>query len=318
MAKGPAQLPRDHVQDMLREVAGKVIGIGHLHRHLAELPQGTAIDLGDYLIESSHAFVKSLALQTRIGIVHRLDARCPAKAEQVQPVALIVGEVIMIAVKHAHPTGLPVEISIYCGRNAQGRVVVEIEDDGVGFPENFDPMRDGGTGLRLIRHPRPLARSRARDRVRQFGNTLPAHPPPSPRRRHNRALEARPKHRAGCRNVEGLGRSLGAASGVLGLLAGLVLVVWGELTPHPPHIPGPDKLQHFLAYSGFPGSPRRRAAATWPPSCSASSRSAERWRSPRCSPGRDAEWLDEAANTVGAVLVGSRGSCFLRLLGSRD
>lgn len=156
VAKGPAQLPRDHVQDMLREVAGKVIGIGHLHRHLAELPQGTAIDLGDYLIESSHAFVKSLALQTRIGIVHRLDARCPAKAEQVQPVALIVGEVIMNAVKHAHPTGLPVEISIYCGRNAQGRVVVEIEDDGVGFPENFDPMRDGGTGLRLIRH---LARS---------------------------------------------------------------------------------------------------------------------------------------------------------------
>lgn len=152
VAKGPAQLTRDDVQDILREVAGKVVGIGHLHRRLAELPQDATIDLGDYLIESSHAFVKSLALQTRIGIVHRLDARCPAKAEQVQPIALIVGEIIMNAVKHAHPTGLPVEILIYCGRNAQGRVVVEVEDDGVGFPENFDPMKDGGTGMRLIRH----------------------------------------------------------------------------------------------------------------------------------------------------------------------
>jgi|HubBroStandDraft_5_1064220.scaffolds.fasta_scaffold45975_2 two-component sensor histidine kinase len=152
VAKGPPHLSRDHVQGLLREVAGKVVGIGHLHRRLAELPQDSEIELGDYLIESSHAFVKSLALQTRIGIVHRLDTRCPAKAEQVQPIALIVGEIIMNAVKHAHPTGLPVEISIYCGRNAQGRVVVEVEDDGVGFPENFDPIKDGGTGMRLIRH----------------------------------------------------------------------------------------------------------------------------------------------------------------------
>ena len=152
VAKGPPQLSRDDVQGLLREVAGKVVGIGHLHRRLAEIPHDSEIELGDYLIESSHAFVKSLALQTRIGIVHRLDARCPAKAEQVQPIALIVGEIIMNAVKHAHPTGLPVEISIYCGRNAQGRVVVEIEDDGVGFPENFNPMKDGGTGMRLIRH----------------------------------------------------------------------------------------------------------------------------------------------------------------------
>lgn len=152
VAKGPDRLARDEVQGMLREVAGKVVGIGHLHRRLAELPQDAEIELGNYLIESSHAFVKSLSLQTKVGIVHRLETRCLAKAEQVQPVALIVGEVIMNAVKHAHPTGLPVEISIYCGHNAQGRVVLEIEDDGVGFPENFDPTRDGGTGMRLIRH----------------------------------------------------------------------------------------------------------------------------------------------------------------------
>jgi two-component sensor histidine kinase len=152
VGKGPERLAREQVQGLLREVAGKVIGIGHLHRKLASLPQDEIIDLGDYLIESSHAFVKSLALQARVGIVHRLDARCPAKAEQVQPVALIVGEVIMNAVKHAHPTGIPIEISIYCGRNAHGRTVIEVEDDGVGLPENFNTATDGGTGMRLIRH----------------------------------------------------------------------------------------------------------------------------------------------------------------------
>lgn len=151
VAKGPAQLSRDEVHAILREVAGKVIGIGQLHRRLIDMPQNETIDLGDYLIESSQALVKSLSLHTRVGIVHRLETRCPARAEQVQPMALIVGEIVMNAIKHAHPTGIPIEIAIYCGRKADGRMLVEIEDDGVGFPEGFDPMNGGGVGLRLIR-----------------------------------------------------------------------------------------------------------------------------------------------------------------------
>jgi two-component sensor histidine kinase len=151
VAKGPTHVTREDVHGMLHEVAGKVISIGHLHRRLSDMPPGENIDLGDYLIESSQSLVKSLALEGRVFIVHCLDARCPAKAEQVQPVSLIVGEVIMNAVKHAHPTGIPVEISIRCGRDATGRTIVEIGDDGIGFPEGVDPRAGGGTGLRLIR-----------------------------------------------------------------------------------------------------------------------------------------------------------------------
>lgn len=151
LAKGPASYSRDEVRSLLREVAGKVIGVGQLHRRLVAMHPDEMMDLGDYLIESSHALVKSLALGGRVGIVHRLDARCPAKAEQVQTVALIVGEIIMNAIKHAHPTGLPVEIAIACGHNAAKRVMVEIGDDGVGLPETFDVRKDGGTGLKLIR-----------------------------------------------------------------------------------------------------------------------------------------------------------------------
>ncbi len=151
VAKGPLQFTREEVHGMLREVAAKVISVGNLHRKLSDQPQEGLLDLGDYLIESSQTLVKSLSLEAHIGFVHRLDAKCPAKAEQVQPVALIVGEVIMNAIKHAHPTGIPVEISIRCGRDATGRTIVEIEDDGIGLPEGFDPNTDGGTGLRLIR-----------------------------------------------------------------------------------------------------------------------------------------------------------------------
>lgn len=151
LTKGPVLFAREDVRGMLQEVVGKVIGVSQLHRRLATMPGDETIDLGDHLIESSHALVKSLVPAGRVGIVHRIDAHCPAKADQVQTVSLIVGEVIMNAIKHAHPTGIPVEISIYCGRNSSGRTVVEVADDGVGLPENFDPGTQGGAGLRLIR-----------------------------------------------------------------------------------------------------------------------------------------------------------------------
>jgi len=151
VGKGQAQLAREDVQALLREIAGRVVSVGQLHRRLIDSTPEQALDLGDYLIESSHALVKSLSLQDRVGIVHRLEARCVARPEQVQPIALIVGEIIMNAIKHAHPTGIPVEIVIYCGRTGNGRTLIEIADDGVGFPENFDPAKDGGIGLKLIR-----------------------------------------------------------------------------------------------------------------------------------------------------------------------
>jgi two-component sensor histidine kinase len=151
VAKGPAHLARDDVHTMLREVAGKVISVGHLHRTLAGKPREETLDLGEYLVESSLALVKTLSLEARIGIVHRLDCRAPVKAETAQQAALIVNEVVMNAIKHAHPTSLPIEIAICCGRDAKGRIAVEVNDDGIGLPEAFDPKKDGGLGFRLMR-----------------------------------------------------------------------------------------------------------------------------------------------------------------------
>ncbi|HVV66405.1 MAG TPA: sensor histidine kinase [Rhizomicrobium sp.] len=150
VASGPASLSREAVHQALREIVAKVVALGHLHHHLAMLPPGETVDLGEYLVESAQSLVKSLSLEASVGIVHQLASKCPARADQVQPVALIASEIIMNAVKHAHPTGLPVEISVRCAREG-GRTTVEVEDDGVGLPERFDPERDGGLGFRLIR-----------------------------------------------------------------------------------------------------------------------------------------------------------------------
>ena len=100
------------------------------------------------------------------------------------------------------------------------------------------------------------------------------------------------------------------------------VVIWGELTPHPPslEVETSDKLLHFLAYFGLAaiaatalGRGRRLAYAVF--GLIVLGGLLEILQS---FTGRDAEWLDEMANSLGAVLGALAGLLFLRLVRSRD
>lgn len=151
LARGPGYVSRDQARELLHDIAGKITSISLLHRHLSTRPNVPDLDVGNFLIESSVAIVASLALIEQVGIVQRLSTQCRVKPEQAQQLGLILSEIMMNAVKHAHPSGIPTQIHIDCSRAADGSVVIEIGDDGVGLPEGFDPKTGGGTGFHLIR-----------------------------------------------------------------------------------------------------------------------------------------------------------------------
>jgi two-component sensor histidine kinase len=151
LARGPEMLTRGSVHSMLQETAGKIIGVSQLHRTLAHSPGERAVDLNSYLVENCRALIAQLGLSERVGIAYQLGQKCAVIADQAQTIGLIVNEIVMNAVRHAHPTDLPVHIQIDCGRDSDRRGFIEIRDDGVGLPENFDEARDGGLGFRLIR-----------------------------------------------------------------------------------------------------------------------------------------------------------------------
>jgi two-component sensor histidine kinase len=67
--------------------------------------------------------------------------------EQAQYLGLLLNEVMINALKHAHPTGLPVQLEICCERRANGRVTIVIADDGVGLSEAENA---NGVGFKLI------------------------------------------------------------------------------------------------------------------------------------------------------------------------
>lgn len=94
--------------------------------------------------------------------------------------------------------------------------------------------------------------------------------------------------------------------GALAFFPALVVVAWGELTPHPPRLAGPwawDKADHFTAYFGLAllaslGWGLRRSLVWIALGVIALGGALELLQS---LVGRDAEWLDQLANTLGAL-----------------
>ena len=87
----------------------------------------------------------------------------------------------------------------------------------------------------------------------------------------------------------------------------LALVAWGELTPHPPPLPGPwvwDKLDHYTAYAGLAlmGSLGRWPRLSLLASFLAATTLGGVLEILQSFVGRDAEWGDVLANAIGAAI----------------
>lgn len=150
LKRGPEQLSRQHVIDLLRHAAGRIVAVGHLHRRLAS-SSSEHLDLGPFLASSCTELMALLAMDDRLRVTENLSEGCRATAEQASVLCLVMNEVLVNALKYAHPDGSLLNMRLSC-EAAAGHTVVEIADDGVGLPEGFDEERDGGVGFKLIRN----------------------------------------------------------------------------------------------------------------------------------------------------------------------
>lgn len=106
--------------------------------------------------------------------------------------------------------------------------------------------------------------------------------------------------------------------GALAFFPALAVVAWGELTPHPPRLEGPwlwDKADHFTAYFGL----ALLATLAW------GLRRSLIWvvlavialggslEGLQALVGRDAEWGDQLANTLGALTGGGLAAAYLAI-----
>ena len=152
VGKGRALAP-DVAQKILEEIAARIEAVAHLHRALALSPHESALEPGDYLRQICTMAQQTFDPNGRVDLTMDVAGGSPLAPERLGALGLIVNEALINAMKYAHPSGVDGQITVTCRPMFGDSLLVTIEDDGVGLPENceFETGVGGGVGFRVMR-----------------------------------------------------------------------------------------------------------------------------------------------------------------------
>jgi two-component sensor histidine kinase len=138
------------VRQLLDGIAARIGTMSQLHRILSRVSCDGEVSLGPHLKEVTDTLVAALASpEQQVRVIHGGDA-CLVEMRQIQPMVLILCEIFINAMKYAHPTHVPLIMTVDCARTDDGRLVLSISDDGVGLPEGFEPGNNHGIGFGVM------------------------------------------------------------------------------------------------------------------------------------------------------------------------
>jgi two-component sensor histidine kinase len=135
---------------LLDDIDARIEVTAKLHRSLAQTKNANGVNLGNFLEEIAE-MISTLNPAGKMELT--VDNACDGCIDPRHALhaGLITAELLTNASKYAHPSGVVVKVTIRCETDEDGSFTVEVTDDGVGFPENFDPYSDGGLGFQLMR-----------------------------------------------------------------------------------------------------------------------------------------------------------------------
>jgi len=135
---------------LLDGIAARISMIAQIHQRFSGSPEGNVVALGSHLHEICDGFVAAFSSERQPVQVDYRCGECLVPARYIQSLTLIASEILLNALKYAHPAGAPLRLGVAC-EERKGSLVLTIDDDGVGLPEGFDPAKDGDFGFRVIR-----------------------------------------------------------------------------------------------------------------------------------------------------------------------
>ncbi len=150
ISKSGRTFTTEQVCMLLDDIDARIEVTAKLHKSLAQAVNGNGVNLGDFLGEISE-MISTLSPEARMDLT--VDNSCDGYIDPRHALhaGLITAELLTNASKYAHPSGLVVKVNVLCETKDDGSFMVEVTDDGVGFPEDFDPSTDGGLGFQLMR-----------------------------------------------------------------------------------------------------------------------------------------------------------------------
>ncbi len=133
--------------DQFEETARRVNAIARAHERLYRNDYIESMDLGAY-IEEVCQDMDSSVIQCAV----QVDAQrgIDIKVDNAISIALIIVELVTNSAKYAYPTGTGGKILVSIQPEGEKNILIAVCDDGMGFPDEFDPQKSRGLGMRII------------------------------------------------------------------------------------------------------------------------------------------------------------------------
>jgi two-component sensor histidine kinase len=124
--------------------------IALIHQKLYQQEQSSLIDMHSYIHELISHLMSSFSNMNRIWFDLDIE-NIELDISQAVPLGLVLNEAITNAVKYAFPKGAHGTVRVRLYRKKGRDIVLKIIDNGVGFPDGFDPDSHNSLGMQLMR-----------------------------------------------------------------------------------------------------------------------------------------------------------------------
>jgi two-component sensor histidine kinase len=134
----------------LRESQNRVRSMALIHEKLYQSTDLARIDFASYLKSLTTYLVQSYRRTTNHIDVHIESDDISFGIDTAIPCGLIVNELLSNSLKYAFPGNSTGKIQVSCRKAGNSGHVMIIEDNGIGFPSDINPMKSNTLGLKLV------------------------------------------------------------------------------------------------------------------------------------------------------------------------
>ena len=131
----------------LQEAYGRITAVARVHERLYRDPDVRVVDLSAYLTDVCNDLRE---VTSPCEIDFKSSHQFRVGTDRAVKIALVVGELVTNAAKHAYPEGGgPIRVRL--SQIAENAVSISVHDVGKGLPEDFDIEQSRGFGMTIIR-----------------------------------------------------------------------------------------------------------------------------------------------------------------------
>jgi two-component sensor histidine kinase len=138
------------VLEMFKESQRRVESMSLIHDKLAQSEHLTRVDFAEYIHTlCTHLFASYGVRQDTVRLQLDVEA-VTLGVDTAVPCGLILNELVTNALKHAFPGGKSGDLRVHLHGRETGKLLLQVSDNGIGFPPDVDFRRTPSLGLQLV------------------------------------------------------------------------------------------------------------------------------------------------------------------------